>query len=115
MGHVISLPTPRHKECPHPAERQSTYEASQNSRRAQSSIQEVAMGARPHLDSLPPEVYHMSIGDLRIEEVSKPFRTSKGQPKPLGADSLSRNQVAAGRCKYSLSSTSIAPYCSKAF
>lgn len=60
------------------------------------------MGARPHLDSLPPEVYHMIIGDLRIEEV-------KGQPKPLGADSLSRNQVAAGRCKYSLSSTSIAP------
>ena len=42
-------------------------------------------------------------------EVSKPSRTSKGQPKPLGADSLSRNQVAAGRCKYSLSSTSIAP------
>lgn len=67
------------------------------------------MGARPHLDSLPPEVYHMIIGDLRIEEVSKPSRTSKGKPKPLRADSLSRNQVAAGRCKYSLSSTSIAP------
>lgn len=61
-----------------------TYEASsQNSRRAQSSIQEVAMGARPHRDSLPPEVYHMIIGDLRIEEVSKPSCTSKGQPNLL--------------------------------
>ena len=25
----------------------------------------------PHLDSLPPEVYRMIIGDLQIEEVSK--------------------------------------------
>lgn len=36
------------------------------------------MEARPYLDSLPPEVYHMIIGDLRIEEVSKLSRTSKG-------------------------------------
>lgn len=44
----------------------------------QPSIQTVAMEARPYLDSLPPEVYHMIIGDLRIGEVSKLSRTSKG-------------------------------------
>lgn len=37
------------------------------------------MGAYPHLESLPPEVYHMIIGNLRIDEVSKLSRTSKGQ------------------------------------
>ena len=35
------------------------------------------MGARPHLDSLPPELYYMIIGDLRIDEASKLSRTSK--------------------------------------